>query len=134
MVIGGVNTVVAYGLFVVFEVLSGGRYLVSLGLAYLLATLLAFVLHRRFTFGVVGRSGIVADFLRFESVYVVMFVFNAIALHLAIVVAGWPSLLAQAVIVVITTIVSYLGHKFFSFRRPRGSGDPLPRGRRVSRS
>ena len=117
VIIGGVNTVVAYLLFVLFELTLGGRYFLSLFLAYLLATMLAFVLHRRFTFGVTGRQSLVVDFLRFESVYVVMFLLNAALLPLFIEVFGWPSLVAQAVIVVFTTVVSYLGHKFFSFRR-----------------
>ena len=117
LIIGGVNTVVAYALFVLFELTLGGRYFLSLFLAYLLATVLAFVLHRRFTFGVTGRHSLLLDFLRFESVYVVMFLLNAALLPLLIEVAGWSSLVAQAVIVVITTVVSYLGHKFFSFRR-----------------
>lgn len=119
VVIGGVNTVLAYALFVLFEFTLGGRYFLSLFLAYLIATLIAFVLHRRFTFGVIGRESILLDFLRFESVYVVMFLLNAALLPLFIEVAGWYSFGAQAVIVVITTVVSYLGHKFFSFRRSR---------------
>ena len=117
VIIGGVNTVVAFLLFVLFELTLGGRYFLSLFLAYLLATMLAFVLHRRFTFGVTGRQSLIPDFLRFESVYVVMFLLNAALLPLFIEIFGWPSLVAQAVIVVFTTVVSYLGHKFFSFRR-----------------
>lgn len=118
VVIGGINTVVAYGLFVAFEAAFGGRYLLSLLLSYLVATLLAFVLHRRFTFAVSGRASLVADFLRFESVYVVMLAANAVLLPVLVEIAGWSSLVAQAAIIVVTTIMSYLGHKFFSFRRP----------------
>lgn len=117
VVIGAVNTVVAYLLFVIFELVSGGRYLMSLFLAYALATLLAFVLHRRFTFGVVGRDKIVMDFVRFEGVYVVMFLVNAALLALLVDVLSWNSLIAQALIVIVTTTVSFVGHKFFSFRR-----------------
>lgn len=117
VVIGGINTVVAYGLFALFEAAFGGRYLLSLALAYLVATLLAFVLHRRFTFEVSGRASLVTDFLRFESVYVVMLAANAVLLPLLVELAGWPSLAAQAAIIVVTTVMSYLGHKFFSFRR-----------------
>jgi len=118
LVIGGLNTVIAYGLFLLFEWLLGGRYLLSLGLSYLIATIIAFVLHRRLTFGVTGREKLVVDFLRFESVYVVMLAVNALLLLLLIDIAGWPSYLAQALSVVVTTAISYLGHKFFSFRRP----------------
>ena len=118
IIIGGINTVVAYGLFVAFEAAFGGRYLLSLLLSYLVATMLAFVLHRRFTFAVTGRASLVADFLRFESVYVVMLSANAVLLPVLVELAGWSSLAAQAAIIIVTTIISYLGHKFFSFRRP----------------
>ena len=121
ILVGGVNTGVAYLLFLAFEAAFGGRYLLSLVLSYVFATLLAFALHRRFTFGVSGRDRLVADFLRFESVYVVMFAVNAALLLLFIELAGWPSWLAQAVIVVITTVGSYLAHKFFTFTRRRSS-------------
>ena len=117
LVIGGFNTVFAYVLFVFFEWAVGGLYLLSLFASYLIATLCAFVLHRRFTFGVTGRANVGLDLLRFESVYVVMLAVNAVLLTVFVEFAGWPSLLAQAVIVVFTTVISYLGHKFFSFRR-----------------
>ena len=118
LLVGGFNTALAYALFLGVELLSGGRYLLSLGVSYLIATLVAFVLHRRLTFGVVGRDRIVADFLRFESVYVVMLAVNAGMLALLVTVAGWPSWSAQALSIVVTTILSYVGHRFFSFRRP----------------
>ena len=118
VIIGGLNTAIAYGLFLLFELLLDGRYLLSLGLSYLIATIIAFALHRRLTFGVTGRDGVVIDFLRFESVYVVMLAVNALLLLLLIDLAGWPSYLAQALSLVVTTVISYLGHKFFSFRRP----------------
>ncbi len=117
VLVGVVNTVVAYALFVFFEFALGGLYLASLALSYLFATLLAFALHRRFTFGVAGRAGIVADFARFESVYLVMLVINALLLPLLVEGAGVGPLVAQAVCVVVTTIASYLGHRYFSFRR-----------------
>ena len=119
VIVGVVNTVVAYALFVVFELAFGGRYFLSLGLSYLFATLLAFALHRRYTFGVSGRDRLVTDFLRFESVYVVMLAINAALLPALVEGAGWPTLVAQAVCVVVTTVTSYLGHRFFSFRHSR---------------
>ncbi|CAN5288883.1 hypothetical protein BH11ACT5_BH11ACT5_14770 [soil metagenome] len=64
LAVGAFNTVFAYGLFLLFEWATGGNYLVSLGLSYLVATVVAFGLHRRLTFGVSGRQRLVADFLR----------------------------------------------------------------------
>ena len=117
LAVGAFNTVFAYGLFLLFEWAFDGRYLLSLALSYLVATLVAFVLHRRLTFGVTGRERTLVDFLRFESVYVVMLVANALLLGLLVGALGWQSWLAQALSLVLTTVMSYLGHKFFSFRR-----------------
>lgn len=117
LVVGGVNTVLAFALFVFFYWTLGGvlGHLGSLALAYLIATLSAFVLHRRFTFRVSGPF--LLDFVRFESIYVVMFVINSLGLVLLVDVARWEAIIAQAVLVVVTTVISYVGHKLFSFRR-----------------
>ena len=116
VVIGGINTVTGYALFLGFEAILSGNYLASIAASYAIATVIAFILHRRFTFAVTQREGVVIDFLRFESVYVVMLAVNAGLLLVLVGWWAWPSWLAQAVIVVITTVGSYLGHKMFSFR------------------
>jgi len=119
VIIGGFNTVFGYGLFVLLELLFGHvtGYLVSLYGSYAIATIVAFFLHRNFTFRAAGSGNIWLDFVRFQSVYVVSLVINTVALPLLVEVAHLNVLLAQALIVTVTTLVSYFGHKFFSFRR-----------------
>jgi putative flippase GtrA len=117
VIVGGVNTVVAYALFAVLELATPLGYLASLYLSYAGAIALAFVLHRRFTFEVHGTGRVLVDLLRFVSVYAVALVANTVALPLLVEVAGLDSLVAQAVCVLITTLISYAGHKWFSFRR-----------------
>jgi putative flippase GtrA len=117
VIVGGINTVVGYGLFALFELATPVGYLASLYLSYALAVTLAFVLHRRFTFGVHGTGRVLVDFVRFVGVYVVSLGINTLVLPLLVEVAGLDSLVAQAVCVLITTLVSYFGHKWFSFRR-----------------
>ena len=118
LVVGGINTVVGYALFALLQLTAGHviGYLGSLYLSYALAVTLAFVLHRRFTFRVTSGS-VVRDFARFIGVYVVALALNTVVLPLLVELAGWNPLVAQAVCVVITTLVSYFGHKLFSFRR-----------------
>lgn len=108
-------------MFVLLEMLIGRHigYLVSLYGAAVVATTVAFFLHRHFTYRVSGTGSIVKDFLRFESVYVVSLLINTAALPLLVEIFGVPVLVAQALIVIITTTISYFGHKFFSFRRRR---------------
>ena len=119
LISGGINTVIGYGLFALFELFLGKYigYLGSLYVSYALATILAFYLHRRFTFRASTSGKVVVDFLRFQSVYVVSLLVNTAALPLLVEWFGLKPLVAQAVIVVITTAISYVGHKWFSFRR-----------------
>jgi len=118
LVVGAVNTLVGYGLFVLFEISFGHLigYLGSLYASYAVATTLAFVLHRRFTFR--ARGSIALDFVRFQIVYVVALAVNTVALPVLVELVGLEPVVAQACVVVVTTILSYVGHKFFSFRRP----------------
>ncbi|TFC72411.1 GtrA family protein [Cryobacterium sp. TMS1-20-1] len=121
LIVGGTNTVVGFGLYTGLWLTIGHviGYLGSLYGSYALASLLAFNLYRRFVFHV--RGNVLVDFLRFQGVYVVSLVINTVSLPLLVELLGWSPLSAQAVIVVVTTTVSYVGHKFFSFRRR-----PLP--------
>ena len=116
LVVGGFNTALGYGLFVIFE-LAFGMYLVSLYGSAVIAIVVAFFLHRNVTYRVVGTGNVVIDFLRFVSVYVVSLAINTVALPLLVEFGRLNPLVAQALIVVGTTLISYFGHKLFSFRR-----------------
>ena len=123
LVVGGINTVVGYVLFALLQITAGHviGYIGSLYGSYVLAVTLAFVLHRRFTFRVEGTGNRLVDFLRFASVYVVSLAANTLALPLLVELAHLDPLVAQAISVVVTTVVSYFGHKYFSFRRSAGA-------------
>jgi putative flippase GtrA len=117
LIVGVVNTIVGYGLFAVFLLFF--PYLVSLYLSYAVAVSLAFVLHRRFTFRV--RGNVLVDFVRFVGVYVVSLAVNSVVLPVLVELVGLHPLVAQGVALVITTLISYVGHKWFSFRRAHGA-------------
>lgn len=121
LIVGGFNTVFGYLAFAALELTVGRQlgYLFSLYASFLIASVVAFALHRRHTFRVHGTGNIVVDFLRFISVYVVALALNTLALPILVEVAGMSPLVAQALIVLVTTVTSYFGHKYFSFRRRR---------------
>ncbi len=125
VLVGTFNTGFGFVLFVALELLLTGHwsYLLSLGGSYLIATISAFVLHRHFTFRKTGTGTIAVDFVRFQGVYAVALGVNAVALPLLVEVGHLPPIAAQAVVVSATTLISYFGHKTFSFRRP---DSPLP--------
>lgn len=119
LLVGGFNTVFGYALFVVFELLIGRTlgYFVSLYAAYVVAVVVAFLLHRHFTYRVTGTGNVIIDLLRFASVSLVALAVNTVALPVLVELAGLQPIVAQAIIVVVTTLISYFGHKLFSFRR-----------------
>jgi putative flippase GtrA len=134
LAVGATNTIVGFAIYTVltlwvFADLRFG-YLISLVISYAVAIVLAFVLYRRFVFRVSGH--VIRDFLRFVTVYVLSISINLITLPALIEVVGMTPVLAQAVVLIVTTIVSFFGHKSFSFRRPRATrnavddGDPGP--------
>jgi putative flippase GtrA len=128
LAIGGINTAVGYGTFALIQWSIGEfvGYIVSLLIAHLLTSLLAFSLYRVVVFRVHGRM--VVDFLRFQVVYIVPLAANILALPLLVSVLNWNVYLAQAVIVVVSTVISFVGHKYFSFRRRKVSTNETSAG------
>jgi putative flippase GtrA len=128
LAVGGVNTVVGYGLFAAFNQWVFAHvpfgYLASLVVSYAIAIILAFFLYRRFVFVVQGN--LLVDFLRFVSVYVLSIGINLVALPILVELVHLPPLLAQAIILVVTTVISFVGHRYFSFRRSRIDPGPKP--------
>jgi putative flippase GtrA len=119
VLVGGFNTVLGYltfsalTLWVFHDVRFG--YLLSLFCSYAVGISVAFVLYRRFVFVVHGH--VLRDLARFVSVYAVSIGINAAVLPVMVEVVGVPPVLAQAVVVLITTLLSFVGHRSFSFRR-----------------
>lgn len=121
LIVGAMNTVIGFLWFTLFLWIFGALpagYMIALVAAQILAVLCAFVLYRRFVFRVTGH--VWRDLVRFSSVYAVSFGINLVVLPVLVEVVGIHPLPAQFVIVVITTVVSYLGHNYFSFRRTKG--------------
>jgi putative flippase GtrA len=120
LLVGATNTALGYILYSLFYVAFGHYigYLGALYASYIIAIFVAFYLYRRFVFRSTGSKP--AEFFKFASVYLVSLAINTVALPLLVEVVGIPPIPAQALSVIVTTLCSYLGHKFFSFRPVRG--------------
>ena len=114
---GAFNTAFAFAVFVLLSKTIGHHvhYLVVLLLTHVIGVLEAFVVYRRGVFKVQGN--VLKDLARFESVYLVALGVNAALLALLVEVARFPVIGAQLLVVVATSLVSFFGHKHFSFRR-----------------
>ncbi|OCB32356.1 polysaccharide biosynthesis protein GtrA [Mycobacterium malmoense] len=124
LVVGGINTVVGFTIFVACSETVGhfvdhrfGKVagtLVTVVSSHVLSVLFAFVMHRRLVFRV--RGHMVRDLARFESVYLLGLGINFVSLPV-LVELGIDRILAGAIIVACITVLSYFGHRHFSFRR-----------------
>ena len=135
LVVGGINTVVGLALFVGCSETVGhlvdhrcGKFagaLVTVVIAHVFSVLFAFVMHRKFVFRV--RGHVLRDLARFWSVYLTGAAINIVALA-ALIELGLERIPAQVIIVASTTLLSYFGHRHFSFRRAAGdTQDETPR-------
>lgn len=117
LVVGGLNTVLGFGLFSVCQFFFGKSigYLGSLYLAQLIASVIAFVNYKKAVFN--AKGNIFLDFVRFQSVYLVPLLINTLLLPLFVQAFHWNVYFAQAVATFILSIGLYFGHKHFSFRR-----------------
>ena len=124
LIVGVINTGVGFALFVGVDRTLGAwidRHVGTVAgsvstllIAHILGVLSAFVLYRRFVFKVEGH--VWRDLARFESVYLASLGINMVTLPLAV-EWGADRIVAQAVITVALAVLSYVGHRHFSFRR-----------------
>ena len=91
-------------------------YLVTLGMTYLLASMVSFFSQKYVVFRVKKR--IAVDFFRFQISGAIVLAINALLLVLLVELATLGVLLSQALATLISVLASYFLHKFFSFRRP----------------
>lgn len=129
LIVGTANTVIGFLWFAFFDITVGrwvGQYgyFATLACAHVLSVLCAFVLYRRFVFRV--RGHVWTDLGRFETVYLVALGVNAALLAVLVSFLHFQPLIAQALIVFVTTLISFFGHRDFSFRRPAAAPDDNP--------
>jgi putative flippase GtrA len=120
------NTVFGYGVYVgldfLFERIFASRaaaYMSAAVLANILAIGNAYVFHKYVTFRSPVRGwAMVPEFLRFSSTYLVTIAAGLAALPVFVEVFRIDPKMAGALVIPVTTLVSWLGHSRFSFRRP----------------
>lgn len=126
LLVGAINTLVGIVAFAGFLVTVGQRwhYLAVLVCAHIVSVLIAFVLYRFVVFRV--RGHVLSDLWRFETVYLSALGVNFVLLPVLVEIAHLPVLLAQALVMVVTSVMSWVAHKNYSFRR-RSPSEQNPR-------
>ena len=109
--VGLLNTALGYGAFLLF--LNYTNYMVSLIIAHIIGVLHSFIWSKYWTF---KSSKIKLDeFVKFNSVYAIVFVANAFVLILFVNILKVDPGIGQLVALPIVTVISFIGHKYWSF-------------------
>lgn len=120
LMVGGFNTFFGFliftGLTLSLKTVPHG-YMIGLVVSQIVSNFVAFYLHRKVTFRVKGQ--LVKDFIRFTMINMVSYAINLIILPILVNVGHMNPISAQFLILIVTTTISFVGHKFFSFRRAK---------------
>lgn len=117
---GAFNTGVGYALFSTLFLLFGQRiHYLLIGLAaHALAVVNAFVVYRTLVFRSTERWQM--PFIRFNLSQLVGLAFGMASLYTLVEFFGWSPLFAQAVVTLLSVVLNYLLHRYFSFRKHDG--------------
>jgi putative flippase GtrA len=120
--VGGWNTLFGYGVFAILYFLAGDvlGFAVIIVASYLLAILNAYVGYRYVAFR--SHASIVRELPRFSAVYLATMVVNLAFFPIALQVLPLSPYLVQALFMLGVVVVSYLGHRHFSFALSRRAG------------
>ncbi len=119
VIVGILNTIVGFSVYFLCIYFLGLHYTVSLVISHIIGVCHSYIWNNRWTFKVGEvKTGTI---LRFITVYGITFVVNLCLL--SVLVYYINQIIAQAIALMITTVVSYVGHKFWSFRKNRTESD-----------
>lgn len=115
LVVGGWNTLFGYGVFSLLYMLLSYRFhsMVILVLSYILSITNAYAGYKIFVFRTKGN--IIKEYLRFYAVYGVSFLVNLILLPFFMAFLSLNAYISQAIILLLTVVVSYFLHKKYTF-------------------
>ena len=124
VLVGIWNTIFGYSVFCLLDTLFSNifatryiAYMSAMVLGQVIAIINAYISHKYITFKsrVRGRKMII-EFLRFSMTYAVIFCLNLILLPIFVEIFHITPKISVAILILICTTISYLGHSRFSFK------------------
>ena len=127
LIVGAWNTIFGYLVFIGFDAIFAGlfskryaAYMSAAVLSNILAITNAYIFHKYVTFrSTIKGKGIIFEFIRFSTTYLFTFALSLLLLPLVVEIGNLSPKVSGAVLIVLCTGVSYVGHDKFSFHRIR---------------
>ena len=124
LLVGGANTAFSTGLFIVLALaFPQAPSFVLLTASWTVSLVAVFFVYRKLVFRVKGHVWL--DLGRFALVNLTSLLINVSLLSLFADILGFPRIPTQLFITLLSVVISYFGHRHFSFRR-KHSSEPLP--------
>lgn len=113
LMVGGINTAVGYGCYALF-LLINIPYLIANTLATIIGAANSYLWNRYFTFKSKNKAS--SEIGRFSLVYLISYLISMVFLFIIVEKLGINTYLAGLLNITITTLISWFGHKNFSFK------------------
>ncbi|MBO4294744.1 MAG: ChbG/HpnK family deacetylase [Alphaproteobacteria bacterium] len=117
LLVGGFNTVFAYAVYALLLEVIGLPYLVSLIIQYFITVNVSIMTMRYYVFR--SKGDMITEFLKAWSVYIGIFCANTVGLSFLVEICHIDELWAQGIYLTFSTIMTYILHKYFSFRQKK---------------
>ena len=120
--VGVLNTIIGYGSFILL--LNYTNYMVALIISHLIGVTHSFIWNKYWIFksASIGIGAGLYEFAKFNSIYAGVFLTNAIVLIISVNVLNVDPRISQLIALPIITIISFMGHKYWSFGRRKQGG------------
>ncbi len=115
LLVGGFNTVFAYGVFAFLLQILKLPYLLALIVQYFITVNVSIFTMRYYVFE--SKGNLISEFTKGWSVYIGLFFLNSVGLSFLVEICHIPPVWAQGVYLVFSTVMTYILHKYFSFRK-----------------
>lgn len=114
--VGVLNTVFGYGIYALL-VFLGIQYLVANTISTVLGVIHSYLWNRFFTFK--SKNKALKEIFKFISVYIISYLIGMLTLMIFVKKIGISEYVAGVINLFITTMISYFGHKYFSFAKKK---------------
>ncbi|MEK5435099.1 MULTISPECIES: GtrA family protein [Paenibacillus] len=119
IIVGILNTLVGLGVYAIYLYFVNNNYLQALITSHIIGVAHSYLWNNKWTFQQKNYS--TRSVIKFVSVYAITFFVNLFLLTLLVDTIGMNKLIAQAIALFLTTVVSFFGHKYWSFRASKNS-------------
>lgn len=112
--VGGLNTLVGYGVYALL-IYMGVNYLIANTISTIIGIAHSYLWNRFFTFK--SKNKAIKEITKFVSVYIVSYLIGMCTLFIFKDKLNISAYIAGLINLVITTLISYFGHKYYSFKK-----------------